>query len=119
VESETYPIKAEGLRPDFARDDRVPFLDVAATLDPPSGQACLMILNRDLEAEREFVLDWRGKPPSRVLACLTLTGPDLKAANTFEQPNRVVPRPLDPPRPGPTMTFKLPSRSFSVAHLAL
>ena len=25
VESETYPIEAEGLRPDFARDDQVPF----------------------------------------------------------------------------------------------
>ena len=34
VESETYPIKAEGLRPDFARDDQVPFLDVAATHRP-------------------------------------------------------------------------------------
>ena len=38
VESETYPIKAEGLRPDFARDDLVPYLDVAATLDPRNGQ---------------------------------------------------------------------------------
>jgi alpha-L-arabinofuranosidase len=118
VESETYPIRAEGLRPDFARDDRVPYLDVAATLDPRSGQVCVLMLNRDLDAERELVLDWRDKAPSRVLACETLTGSDLKAANTFEQPKRVVPRPLDPPRPGLTMTFKLPARSYSVAHLA-
>ena len=33
VEGETYPIKAAGLRPDFARDDVVPFVDVVATLD--------------------------------------------------------------------------------------
>ena len=38
VESETYPITAAGLRADFARDDQVPFVDVAATIDPPSGQ---------------------------------------------------------------------------------
>jgi alpha-N-arabinofuranosidase len=118
VESETYPIRAEGLRSDFARDDRVPYLDVAATLDPNSGRACVLMLNRDLDAERELTLDWRDKAPSRVLACETLTGSDLKAANTFEQPKRVVPRPLDPPRPGSTMTFKLPKHSYSVAHLA-
>jgi alpha-N-arabinofuranosidase len=118
VESETYPIRAEGLRPDFARDDRVPYLDVAATLDPQNGQVCVLMLNRDLDSERELTLDWRDMAPSRVLACETLTGPDLKAANTFEQPTRVVPRPLDPPRPGSTMTFKLPPRSYSVAHVA-
>ncbi len=118
MESETYPIKAEGLRPDFARDDRVPYLDVAATLDPRTGQACVLMLNRDLEAERDLTLDWRDKAPSRVLACETLTGSDLKAANTFEQPKRVVPRPLDAPRAGSTMTFKLPPRSYSVALLA-
>jgi alpha-N-arabinofuranosidase len=119
VESEVYPIKAAGLRPDFARDDQVPFLDVAATFDPGSGQACVLMLNRDLDAERELVLDFRHEAPSRVLACLTLTGPDLKATNTFDQPTRVVPRPLDPPRPGATMGFRLPRHSFSVAHLAL
>jgi alpha-N-arabinofuranosidase len=118
VESETYPIKAEGLRPDFARNELVPYLDVAATLDPQNGQVCLLMLNRDLASEREVVLDWRDPKPSRVLACETLTGSDLKAANTFEQPRLVAPRPLDPPRPGSTMTFKLPPRSYSVAHIA-
>ena len=58
------------------------------------------MLNRDLEAERELVLEWRDPTPTRVLACETLTGPDLKAFNTFEQPKLVVPRPLDPPSPG-------------------
>ena len=53
-----------------------------------------------------------------MLACETLTGADLKAANTFEQPTRVAPRPLDPPRPGSTMTFKLPKHSYSVAQIA-
>jgi alpha-L-arabinofuranosidase len=76
------------------------------------------MLNRDLTSERELVLDWRDATPSRVLACETLTGSDLKAANTFEQPARVSPRALEPPRPGSTMTFKLPPRSYSVAQIA-
>ena len=119
VESDTYPITARGLRADVARDDQVPFLDVAATIDPQNGQACVLMLNRDLEAERELVLEWQSPTPARVLACETLTGTDLKASNTFEQPKRVVPRALEPPAVGSRMTFKLPARSYTVAHFAM
>ncbi|HYP18299.1 MAG TPA: alpha-L-arabinofuranosidase C-terminal domain-containing protein, partial [Opitutus sp.] len=118
VESETYAIKADGLRPDFARNDRIPFLDVVATLNPENGQACLFLLNRDLTSERELVVEWRESAPQRVLAAETLTGPDLKATNTFEEPNRVVPATFDVPAAGPKMTFRLPPRSYSVVHLS-
>jgi alpha-L-arabinofuranosidase len=118
VEAETYPIRAAGLRPDVARDDRVPYVDVAATLDPDNGQLCLLMLNRDLQGDRELVLDCRDFTPTRVLASETLTGTDLKASNSFDRPTLVAPRPLEAPRPGATMTFKLPARSYSVAHLA-
>jgi alpha-L-arabinofuranosidase len=118
VESGTYPIKAEGLRPDFARDDQVPYVDVAATLDPQGGQLALFLLNRDLQQERELVLECRDFTPTRVVASETLTGADLKASNTFDRPTLVAPRPLESPRPGATMTFKLPARSYSVVQVA-
>jgi len=118
VESETYPIRAQGLRPDFARDDQVPYIDLAATFDQQNGQVCVLMLNRDLQSERELVLDCRDFKPTRVLASETLTGADLKASNTFERPTLVSPQKLEAPRPGSTMTFKLPARSYSVAHLA-
>jgi alpha-L-arabinofuranosidase len=76
------------------------------------------MLNRDLDAERELVLEWRDSTPTRVLACETLTGPDLKAFNTFEEPKRVIPHPLEPPAANARMTFKLPARSYTVAHIA-
>ena len=119
IESETYPIKAAGLQADFARDADVPFVDVVATLDDANGQACVLMLNRDLDGEREVVLEWEDVTPARVLACETLTGPDLKAFNTFEQPGRVAPQRLDPPAAGGRMSFKLPPRSYTVAHLAV
>ena len=118
VESDTYAITPTGLRADVARADDVPFVDVVATLDRSSGRAAVLMLNRDLASERELVLDWRDLTPTRVLACETLTGPDVKAFNTFEDPKRVVPRPLDPPAPGARMTFKLPARSYTVTQLA-
>jgi alpha-N-arabinofuranosidase len=118
VESEVYPIKAEGLQRELARNDNVPYVDVAVTVDAAAKQACALMLNRDLENERELVLEWQAPVPAKVLLCETLTGTDLKAANTFAQPTAVAPRPLDAPAPGARMTFKLPPRSYTVAHLS-
>src|SRR4051794_16510723 len=86
VESDTYRIAADGLQADFARDASVPFVDVVATIDDAAGQAAVLVLNRDLDGEREVVLQWEDVVPTRVLACETLTGADLKAFNTFEDP---------------------------------
>ena len=55
------------------------------------------MLNRDLDSPQELVLDWHDPTPKRVLACEILSGPDLKATNTFEQPNRVAPKLFDAP----------------------
>jgi alpha-N-arabinofuranosidase len=118
VESETYPIKAAGLQADFAREGTVPFVDLVATFDDARHQAAVLVLNRDLEGERELVLEWEDVVPTRVLTCETLTGADLKAVNTFDNPGRVVPQKLEPPAAGRRMTFKLPPRSYTVAHLA-
>jgi len=118
VESETYPIKAAGLRADFARNDNVPFIDIVATHNPQNGQVALFMLNRDTTGERDITVNWQSPTPSRVLACQTLTGRDLKALNTFDQPNAVVPRALDAPAAGASMTFRLPAGSYTVAHLA-
>jgi alpha-N-arabinofuranosidase len=118
VQSETYPIEARGLRADFARNDQVPYVDVVATMNPRNGEVAVFMLNRDLEAEREVAFEWRNPSPTRVLACETLTGADLKAFNTFERPALVAPQRLAAPQPGSTMTFKLPARSYTVAHIA-
>ena len=118
VESETYPIKAAGLQADFARDRDVPFVDLIATIDDAAHQAAVLVLNRDLESPREVVVEWDAVVPTRVLACETLTGTDLKAFNTFTDPSRVVPQKLEPPAAGTRMTFKLPPRSYTVVHLA-
>jgi len=118
VEAETYPITGAGLQADFARNDQVPFVDVIATHDAPNRQAGLLMLNRDLEGEREVVLEWDDLTPTKVLACETLTGTDLKAFNTFEQPRLVAPQRLDAPAAGARMTFRLPPRSYTVAQLA-
>ena len=119
IEAETYPIKGAGLQADFARDADVPFVDVAATIDDAAGESAVLMLNRDLEAERELVLEFQDVIPARVLTCETLTGADLKAVNTFADPRRVTPQRLDAPAAGARMTFKLPPRSYTRVHLAV
>ena len=118
VEAETYPITAAGLQADFARNDQVPYVDVVATHDASNGQASVLMLNRDLDGPRELILEWADVTPARVLACETLTGPDLKAVNTFEQPRRVAPQTLEASAAGTRMAFKLPPRSYTAVHLA-
>jgi alpha-N-arabinofuranosidase len=119
VESETYPIRAAGLRFDFARNEDVPFLDVVATYDAKAKRVAVFALNRDLSSERELALSFDDVSPSKVLACETVTGPDLKAFNTFESPNRVVTTKLDTAKAGARMSVKLPARSYTVVHLAV
>ena len=74
---------------------------MVATTTTAAGQAGVLMLNRDLDGEREVCSTGATPRPTRVLACETLTGPDLKAFNTFEQPRRVAPQPSTRRRPPP------------------
>jgi len=65
------------------------------------------------------VLEWQEIVPERVLSCDTITGTDLKAFNTFDQPRRVAPQALAPPAAGSRMSFKLPPRSYTAVHLSV
>jgi alpha-L-arabinofuranosidase len=106
VESPTYPVGALG---------QVPYLDVAATHDGETGKWCLLVLNRDLEKSREFEVNWRGEAPARVLSSQVITGADLKATNTFGEPNKVVPDKLEPPQlKGARTTVEVPAKSYSL-----
>ncbi len=108
VESDGYEVAEIG---------RVPYIDVAGIFEPASGSTTLLILNRDLVKGREVDIVWRESAPARVADCQVLTGPDLKAYNSFEAPNRVIPQPLEPPKAGARMTFQLPPHSYTMAYL--
>jgi alpha-L-arabinofuranosidase len=75
----------------------------------------MLVLNRDLDNSREFEIVWRAGAPTRVLTSEVITGPDLKATNTVEDPRRVVPQKQEPPQlaAGKT-TVKVPAKSYSL-----
>ena len=66
---------------------KVPYVDIAGTFDPENGSTTLFILNRDLTKAREVEVVWREGAPTRVSECQVVTGPDLKAYNSFEEPS--------------------------------
>jgi alpha-N-arabinofuranosidase len=110
-----HPTEAIGITgPGFGA---VPYLDVVATIDGKS--AALFVLNRDLEHPRQLELNWHDLTPTQVTGFQTITGNDLKAVNSFDQPNHVAPQKLDAPKAGQRMTMEFPARSYSVITLSL
>jgi len=91
----------------------IPAIDRAVTFDRATGQYCVLLLNRDLSRPREAILVFRDNAPIRSLRFDTLTGPDLKAVNTFSEPDKVKPAALESPRVGERMVLQLPARSYS------
>jgi alpha-N-arabinofuranosidase len=105
VESSTYDVK--GIGP-------VPYVDVAGTIGRDSGSVALFILNRDLNKTRDVEIVWRDAQPQRVLFSQVLTGTDLKAFNSFENPQRVAPQPFEAPKITSRTALQLPARSYTV-----
>jgi alpha-L-arabinofuranosidase len=105
VQSPTYDVSGIG---------QVPYLDVAGTLSPDNGKVSLFLLNRDLKMSRTVEINWQDASPPNFLSATVLTGSDLKAANSFEAPQRVAPRAADKPSAsGNRTTIELPARSYT------
>jgi alpha-N-arabinofuranosidase len=105
VESPTYEVSGMG---------QVAYLDVAATLNPESGQVAMFILNRDLNKNHTVEINWQDWTPKKVLGASVLTGADLKAFNTFDAPQRVAPQAADKPSTtGGRTRLELPARSYT------
>ena len=94
---------------------QVPFLDVAGTIDQASSTVTIFIFNRDLATPHQLELNWAAKTASRLLSSFVITGSDLKAVNSFEKPNNIVPREVDKPvTSGNVIKIEVPARSYSI-----
>ncbi len=94
---------------------QVPYLDVAGTLNAEDGKISMFILNRDLNKAHTVEVNWQDRAPSRLLNSTTLTGSDLKAFNSFDAPQRVIPQAFEKPAiTGSRTKFEVPARSYTV-----
>jgi alpha-N-arabinofuranosidase len=110
VESPTYEVSEMG---------QVPYLDVAGTLSQEDGKVSLFILNRDLNKPHTVEINWQDRSPGKVLSSSVLTGSDLKAFNSFDAPQHVVPQSADKPLTGSGLTkLEVPPRSYTAIQWA-
>lgn len=98
-----------------ARFGAVPVVDVSASLDEESGQSTIFIVNRSQHNPEGIDITWQAKKPVKTAHLLQLTGETAQSANTFEQPDAVVPLDLGKiqVREG-QLSLLLPPLSFSV-----
>jgi alpha-N-arabinofuranosidase len=103
-----------------ARGD-VPVLDLSATYDPDCGTACVFLVNRDRQRALPTTLRFADARVAGLLGAEVLAGPDLKQANTWEQPDAVHPIPATATvvRRDGTAALRLPPASLTVVRLAL
>ncbi len=96
----------------------MPLLDVAASHDPATGKQAVFIVNRSQSEAVVTDLIWQDGMPTKVSAIHQLYGTDVKAENTFENPQAIVPSQLPG---GPVVdgkfTLALPALSFTTVLL--
>jgi alpha-L-arabinofuranosidase len=114
VESSTYEVKnVKGL-------GEASHLDVAGAYNSADGSVSLFILNRDLVKSHDVEIVWEDQAPTKVLSASTMTGDDLKAVNSFQAPQRVVPQAFTKPSlSGNSTKFEVPARSYTVIQYGL
>jgi alpha-L-arabinofuranosidase len=110
VESSTYDVSGMGA---------VSYVDAAGTYQSDTGKIALFLLNRDLAKPHQVEIVWEGSSP-RAGDAVVLTGSDLKAANTFDAPSRVVPQKAEKASSAAgRSSFELPPRSYTVVQWSL
>ena len=97
----------------------MPVLDVSTSYDPATGASAVFIVNRSQTDVAPAELIWQSGAPKSVQAAYQIAGDDPKAANTFDNPDRITPKTLTGLKlDGATLALQLPPLSFTVVSLS-
>lgn len=93
----------------------MPLLDASASYDAAGGRSAVFLVNRSQTDPLATEVIWHSGAPRQIAAIHQFTGTDPKAANTFEQPNVILPITLaGAPVVERTVRLNLPPLSFTV-----
>ena len=111
-------LRLESPRYETARFGEVPLVDAVATHDPEADAVAVFLVNRSQTETLTMAVDLAALPGIRLVGAETLADDDLDAANTLEEPERVVLVPnatavLD----GGVLTIELPPVSWTAVEL--
>jgi len=93
VECETYDIPGYAISHQFQYRTHkgIPFVESAAAFDKDKGELNIFVINRDWENDSSLDLDVSAFQGYRLIEHIQLYSDDINAANTYENPNAVVP----------------------------
>ncbi|MFW2513917.1 alpha-N-arabinofuranosidase [Demequina sp. SO4-13] len=97
------------------RHGDVPAVTAVATRD--EGVAAVFAVNRSLGESIEVSVDVASLGATRVGEAHVLSDPDVYAANSLDEPDRVVPRALETRLDGSVLTFTLPPVAWAAVSL--
>ena len=110
VKSPVYEAKQHG---------EAPYLDCVVVENEEKEELVLFAVNKDLEEDMEITLDLRQYEGYRVAEQLVMHDEDLKAVNTEQDPDRIVPKKADSVKlDGGILTGMLSHKSWNVIRLA-
>jgi alpha-N-arabinofuranosidase len=93
----------------------VPMLDVSASHDAENGAGAVFIVNRSQTESVTTELIWQVGVPQTVSQAFQLAGTDVRAANTWDDPNFTTAQPIPAPVIADSKaTLELPPLSFTV-----
>jgi alpha-N-arabinofuranosidase len=97
----------------------MPALDAAASYDPATGQSAVFVVNRSQTDALPTEIIWQSETPREIAGVYQLAGSDVKAINSFEQPDTIVARQIAGGRmDGNKLCLQLPPLSFTVISAA-
>jgi len=98
----------------------MPLLDVSASYDAEKNTNSVFIVNRSQTDNVTLDLFWQDHGPQRVNAVYQVSGTDPKAANSFEEPYKVVSASVPVPNvQDKSATLNLPPLSFTAVDVRL
>ena len=90
-------------------------LDVSASFDPETQKTAIFLVNRSLTESVSTDILWQSDAPRQITGVTRLAGADVKAVNTYEHPDTVVPHPVSGCQmDGNKLSLNLPPLSFTV-----
>lgn len=96
-----------------------PILQTAATYNEEDGSVTLFALNCDQTEDLELKIDLRSFGEVRLKEHLLMDGPDLFAQNTFDEPDKVVPRTVNLDGKQDYSSLVLPKLSWNVLRFSI
>ena len=76
---------------EYCTQKDVDYLDTAAAYDEASGALNVFVINRSLDSDDPLAIDVGAFPGLKFVEHIRMYSPDIDAANTFDNPDAVVP----------------------------